>query len=112
VKGLLNEKDECSVICQLMDVILLAQVYGRPRCQEGVMQKRDRVTLTVEERQELPKLVSVGKGAARRLMRARVFRSGRSGTQLLICFLNKTTMPEARASRQKILFFWQNCRFG
>jgi transposase len=41
-------------------------------CQEGVMEKRYRVTLTDEERQNLRKLVSVGKGAARRLMRARV----------------------------------------
>jgi transposase len=41
-------------------------------CQEGVMEKRYRVTLTNEERQNLRKLVSVGKGAARRLMRARV----------------------------------------
>ena len=36
------------------------------------MEKRYRVTLTVEERQELQKLVSVGKAAARKLMRARV----------------------------------------
>ena len=36
------------------------------------MEKRYRVTLTDEERQNLRKLVSVGKGAARRLMRARV----------------------------------------
>jgi len=36
------------------------------------MEKRYRVTLTNEERQNLRKLVSVGKGAARRLMRARV----------------------------------------
>jgi hypothetical protein len=36
------------------------------------MEKRYRVTLTVEERQELQRLVSVGKAAARKLMRARV----------------------------------------
>jgi len=36
------------------------------------MEKRYRVTLTGEERQELQKLVSVGKAAARKLMRARV----------------------------------------
>jgi len=36
------------------------------------MEKRYRVTLTDEERQDLQKLVSVGKGAARKLMRARV----------------------------------------
>jgi hypothetical protein len=34
--------------------------------------KRYRVTLTVAECQELQKLVSVGKAAARKLMRARV----------------------------------------
>jgi hypothetical protein len=39
---------------------------------EGVMEKRYRVTLTDEERQDLQKMVSVGKGAARKLMRARV----------------------------------------
>ena len=36
------------------------------------MQKRYRVTLTEEERQDLQRLVSVGKGAARKLTRARV----------------------------------------
>jgi hypothetical protein len=36
------------------------------------MEKQYRVTLSVEERQELKKMVSVGKGAARKLMRARV----------------------------------------
>jgi len=36
------------------------------------MEKRYRVTLTGEERQELQKLVSVGKAAARKLMRARL----------------------------------------
>ena len=39
------------------------------------MEKRYRVTLTDEERQDLQKLVSVGKGAARKLMRARVLLS-------------------------------------
>jgi transposase len=41
-------------------------------CQEGVMDKRYRVTLTKEERQELQKMVSVGKAAARKLVRARI----------------------------------------
>jgi len=36
------------------------------------MEKRYRVTLTVEERQDLQKLISVGKAAARKLVRARV----------------------------------------
>ena len=36
------------------------------------MQKRYRVTLTEEERQDLQKLVSVGKAAARKLVRARI----------------------------------------
>jgi Homeodomain-like domain len=36
------------------------------------MEKRYRVTLTEEERQALQKLVSVGKGAARKLVRARI----------------------------------------
>jgi transposase len=36
------------------------------------MEKRYRVTLTDEERQGLRKMVSTGKGAARKLMRARV----------------------------------------
>lgn len=36
------------------------------------MEKRFRVTLTAEERQDLQKLVSTGKAAARKLMRARV----------------------------------------
>lgn len=39
---------------------------------EGVMEKRYRVTLTQEERQGLQALVSVGKGAARKLVRARI----------------------------------------
>ena len=36
------------------------------------MEKRYRVTLTIEEQRDLQKLVSTGKGAARKLMRARV----------------------------------------
>jgi hypothetical protein len=40
------------------------------------MEKRYRVTLTAEERQELQKLVSVGKAAARKLLRARVLLLG------------------------------------
>ena len=36
------------------------------------MEKRYRVTLTCEERRDLQKLVSTGKAAARKLMRARV----------------------------------------
>jgi hypothetical protein len=39
---------------------------------EGIMEKRYRVTLTPEERENLQKLVSVGKGAARKLARARM----------------------------------------
>jgi hypothetical protein len=39
---------------------------------EGVMEKRYRVTLTQEERDGLQKLVSAGKGAARKLTRARI----------------------------------------
>src|SRR5512134_2964593 len=39
---------------------------------EGVMEKRYRVTLTHAERQELRAMVSAGKAAARKLMRARV----------------------------------------
>jgi Homeodomain-like domain len=39
---------------------------------EGIMEKRYRVTLTEEERQGLQKLVTVGKGAARKLVRARI----------------------------------------
>src|SRR5262245_18868804 len=55
-----------------MDGILLAWVHGRPICQVGIMEKRYRVTLTAEERQDLQKMVSTGKAAARKLMRARV----------------------------------------
>jgi len=47
---------------------------------EGVMEKRYRVTLSDEERQDLQKLVSVGKGAARKLMRARVLLLADRGT--------------------------------
>jgi hypothetical protein len=39
---------------------------------EGVMEKFYRVTLTVKERQELRALVSKGKAAARKLVRARI----------------------------------------
>jgi transposase len=47
-------------------------VSWNPILPGGIMQKRYRVTLTAEERQDLQKLVSVGKAAARKLMRARV----------------------------------------
>jgi hypothetical protein len=55
------------------------------------MEKRYRVTLTDEERQDLQKMVSVGKGAARKLMRARVLlladqaegRSGKSDPEIV-----------------------------
>jgi len=40
--------------------------------QEGVMEKRYRVTLTESERVDLRKLVSVGKAAAQKLVRARI----------------------------------------
>jgi hypothetical protein len=39
---------------------------------EGVMRKLYRVTLTLEERQELQALMSKGKAAARKLTRARI----------------------------------------
>src|SRR5271157_3786055 len=55
-----------------MDGILLAWFHGRPSCQEGVMEKRYRVTLTASERDDLRKLVSVGKAAAQKLVRARI----------------------------------------
>jgi hypothetical protein len=57
-----------------MDGILLAVGHGSPSffATEGVMEKRYRVTLTDEERQELRAMVSTGKGAARKLVRARV----------------------------------------
>lgn len=55
------------------------------------MEKRYRVTLTDEERKDLQKMVSVGKGAARKLMRARVLlladqaegRSGKSDQEIV-----------------------------
>src|SRR5436309_11033154 len=43
-----------------------------PTRQEGVMEKRYRVTLLESERTELRKLVSVGKSAAQKLVRARI----------------------------------------
>jgi hypothetical protein len=55
-----------------MDGILLAWFHGRPKSQEGVVEKRYRVTLTASERDDLRKLVSVGKAAAQKLVRARV----------------------------------------
>jgi Homeodomain-like domain len=55
-----------------MDGILLAWFQGRPKRQEGVMEKRYRVTLTESERSDLRKLVSVGKTAAQKLVRARI----------------------------------------
>jgi hypothetical protein len=55
-----------------MDGILLAGFHGRPKCQEGVMEKRYRVSLTAMERGELQKMVSVGKSAAQKLVRARI----------------------------------------
>src|SRR5712691_134553 len=55
-----------------MDDILLACFHGRPKRQEGVMEKRYRVTLTESERADLRKLVSVGKAAAQKLVRARI----------------------------------------
>jgi transposase len=55
-----------------MDDILLAWFHGRPKRQEGVMEKRYRVTLTISEREDLRKLVSVGKSAAQKLVRARI----------------------------------------
>src|ERR1700730_18230769 len=55
-----------------MDGILLAWFHGRPKRQEGVMEKRYRVNLSEPERVELRKLVSVGKAAAQKLVRARI----------------------------------------
>jgi Homeodomain-like domain len=54
-----------------MDGILLAWFMEDQR-QEGVMQKRYRVTLTDSEREELQRLVRVGKAAAQKLTRARI----------------------------------------
>lgn len=39
---------------------------------EGIMEKRYRVTLTEQERQDLQRLVSTGKAAAKKLVRARI----------------------------------------
>ncbi len=39
---------------------------------EGIMEKRYRVTLTEQEREDLQKLVSTGKAAAKKLVRARI----------------------------------------
>src|ERR1022692_564112 len=55
-----------------MDDILSAWLHGRPKRQEGVMKRRYRVTLTESERGDLRKLVSVGKAAAQKLVRARI----------------------------------------
>jgi transposase len=55
-----------------MDGILLAGFHGRPKSQEGVMEKRYRVTLTESEREDLRKMVSFGKAAAQKLVRARI----------------------------------------
>jgi hypothetical protein len=55
-----------------MDGILLAWFKEASFAKEGVMEKRYRVTLMKEERQDLKKLASVGKGAARKLVRARI----------------------------------------
>jgi transposase len=55
-----------------MNGILLAWFHGRLKSQEGVMEKRYRVTLTESERSDLRKLVSVGKTAAQKLVRARI----------------------------------------
>src|SRR3972149_5184126 len=42
------------------------------QCQEDIMEKRYRVTLTTEERQDLQKMVSTGKAAAKKLVRGRI----------------------------------------
>jgi transposase len=55
-----------------MDGILLAWFHGRPKSQEGAMEKRYRVTLTAAERGDLQKMVRVGKSAAQKLVRARI----------------------------------------
>jgi transposase len=55
-----------------MDGILLAWFQEDQKRQEGVMEKRYRVTLTESERVDLRKLVSVGKAAARKIVRARI----------------------------------------
>jgi transposase len=57
-----------------MDGILptVSEETSRFDAKEGVMEKRYRVTLTKEERQYLQKLVSTGKAAAKKLVRARI----------------------------------------
>ena len=50
----------------------LGVVSWKTKSQEGVMEKRYRVTLTDSERDDLRKLVSVGKSAAQKLVRARI----------------------------------------
>ena len=57
-----------------MNGILWAVLAGRGilDAKEGVMEKRYRVTLTEPEREDLQKLVSTGKAAARKLVRARI----------------------------------------
>jgi transposase len=57
-----------------MNGILLAWSDGRATAdaKEGVMEKRYRVTLTEQERDGLEKLVSTGKSAAKKLVRARI----------------------------------------
>jgi transposase len=57
-----------------MNGILWALLDGRANvdAKEGVMEKRYRVTLTEQERGDLRKLVSTGKAAAKKLVRARI----------------------------------------
>src|SRR6266852_35338 len=57
-----------------MNGILWASLDGRPvlGAKEGVMEKRYRITLTDHEREDLQKLVSTGKAAAKKLVRARI----------------------------------------
>jgi transposase len=57
-----------------MNGILWALLDGRAivDAKEGVMEKRYRVTLTEQERGDLHKLVSTGKAAAKKLVRARI----------------------------------------
>jgi transposase len=57
-----------------MNGILWASLDGRAvvDAREGVMEKRYRITLTEAEREELQKLVSTGKAAAKKLVRARI----------------------------------------
>jgi hypothetical protein len=42
------------------------------QCPEDIMEKRYRVTLSAEERQDLQKMVSTGKAAAKKLVRGRI----------------------------------------